>query len=105
MEPTELQRSMDEVQVLDVRDDDEWTAGHIDGARHVPMDEVQDRLGDLSTGSRIVTVCRSGQRSGKVAEDLRSRGYDAENLEGGLHAWHEAGLTLVAADGSAGAVA
>lgn len=90
--------------LLDVREDDEWAAGHAPAATHL-------RLGLLNAerptndGRRLVAVCRSGARSAKATEALRMWGYDAVNLAGGMQAWAAAGLPLVRDDGSAGTVA
>lgn len=105
MEPQELEQQIDVMQVVDVREDDEWRVGHIQGAHHIPMGEVGDRLSELSDDRRIVTVCRSGKRSSEVADDLRSKGFDVENLDGGMQAWEQAGLPIVADDGTPGGVA
>ena len=91
-------------QILDVRYPNEWAAGHIEGARHIPGDELEDRLDELDRDRPIVTVCRSGARSAEAAAFLTAEGYDAQNLEGGMQAWAEAGLAFRASDGSAGAV-
>ena len=85
-----------EVQLLDVREVPEWVAGHIEGAVHVPMHQLNAAQDQLSTDRTIVCVCRSGQRSAAVAQALSRAGYDAVNLLGGMHAWHLAGLAYVA---------
>jgi rhodanese-related sulfurtransferase len=90
--------------VLDVREDDEWSAGHVDGSLHVAMGELGGRLAELPVDRRIVAVCRTGARSGAVTEALAARGYDVVNLVGGLQAWQAEGYTLVADDGLPGAV-
>lgn len=82
--------------LLDVREPDEWAAGRAPGAVHVPMGEIEARRGELPTDRRIVAVCRSGARSGRVAEFLRRSGLDAANLEGGMQAWEAAGLPMEA---------
>ena len=105
MEPDQLREQLDDLQLIDVREDDEWTQGRIDGAVHVPMDEIDERLSEVSTEKPIVTVCRSGQRSGEVAEQLRDLGRDAENLDGGVQAWVDAGHELVDETGARGTVA
>lgn len=104
-DPDELARRAEEHVILDVRGPDEWQAGHIDGSVHIPMDQLSDRWHELPADTPIITVCRSGQRSGQVARALTTRGYDATNLDGGLQAWHRRGLPLTAADGTAGRVA
>lgn len=105
MEPNELRDRLDDVQVIDVREGDEWNEGHIDGSVHIPMDEIERRLSEVGTETGVVTVCRSGQRSGEVAERLQGFGRDAENLDGGLQAWTDAGHHLVDSDGARGRVA
>lgn len=88
-----------DVTLLDVREDDEWAAGHADKAVHVPMDEVPDRVGELPTNSDIVVVCRTGGRSAHVTAWLRAQGYRAVNLAGGMVAFAAAGLPLTAEAG------
>lgn len=88
--------------ILDVREPDEWAAGHIAGALHVPMNEVPHRLaydpGPLSANTAVVVVCKVGGRSAAVTAWLRNQGYDAVNLEGGMLAWHGAGRPMEAED-------
>ncbi len=91
--------------LLDVREPDEWVAGHAPGSTHLPMKEVQARQAELPKDRRIVTVCRSGGRSAAVTEALNAWGFEAVNLAGGLAAWEEAGLPLVTDDGASGTVA
>lgn len=95
MEPTDVMDRIDDLQVVDVREPDEWEAGHIDDADHISMDQVEQRLDEIDEGQTVVTVCRSGARSGEVAEDLQARGYDAQNMEGGMEAWHDEDLPMV----------
>jgi rhodanese-related sulfurtransferase len=83
-----------EAVVLDVRERIEWNAGHVPGARHVPLDELGTRKSELPPGRTIVAVCRSGSRSRWAVKDLRRAGFTAENLRGGLRAWERAGLPL-----------
>jgi len=76
--------------LLDVREDNEWTAGHAPDARHVPLAEVPDHLDDLPVGVTIVCVCRSGARSSRAARFLAEQGRSVVNLEGGMLAWADA---------------
>jgi rhodanese-related sulfurtransferase len=89
---------------LDVREPYEWIAGHIEGSVHIPIGEIQSRYEELDSSAHIVVVCQVGQRSELVANFLDGHGYDAQNLEGGLHSWSAEGLPLVAGEGSAGEV-
>jgi rhodanese-related sulfurtransferase len=80
---------------VDVREPEEWTAGHVDGSLWIPLGELQARAGELPRDRSLVIVCRSGARSGYAADALVTAGYDASNLAGGLHAWAAAALPLV----------
>ena len=87
-------------QLIDVRTDTEFSAGHIPGARHVPVAEVQQRASELDQSQPVVIYCRIGNRSGPVADAFAASGWDAHSIEGGLIAWHEAGLELEPEGGS-----
>lgn len=99
MGPEEVGPRQDELQLIDVREPDEWAAGHIDGALHIPMGQLSQRRDELAQDRTIVAVCRSGNRSGQVVAALRGAGYDAENLDGGMQAWARADLPFVAENG------
>lgn len=90
--------------LLDVREDDEWAAGHADEAVHIPMGEVADRLDELPADRTVVCICRMGGRSMSVANLLAGAGYDAVNLGGGMHGWAGSGRPVVTGDGAAGRV-
>ena len=85
--------------VLDVREDDEWVAGHIDGATHIPMGDVPARLDEVPDGDPVYVVCRSGGRSARVAAWLNRNGYDAVNVGDGMGGWQAAGRPLVSETG------
>ena len=84
---------------LDVRENEEWAAGRIEGALHIPMGELNDRQADIPSDRPIIAVCRSGSRSLAVAQALLHAGYEVENLSGGMEAWQAAGLPLDPPDG------
>jgi rhodanese-related sulfurtransferase len=86
--------------LLDVREQDEWNAGHVEGSQHIPMGELLGRLGEVPADREVVVVCRVGSRSAQVTAYLRQQGYDVVNLDGGLHAWVDAGRPLVAEAGT-----
>jgi rhodanese-related sulfurtransferase len=102
--PEDFSKRRAELHLLDVREDDEWQAGHIDGAQHIPLSELADRLAELPSGQHIVAVCRSGGRSGSAVRGLKQLGYEADNLEGGVTAWTRTGRPLVDANGRPGRV-
>lgn len=86
--------------VLDVREPDEWEAGHAPGAHHLPMMEVPARMAEIPTDQEVVVVCRSGGRSGQVVSYLMGNGWDnVRNLDGGMEAWQSAGRPMVSEDG------
>ncbi|MFG1633422.1 rhodanese-like domain-containing protein [Pseudonocardia alni] len=89
--------------LLDVREPAEWSAGHIEGAVHTPLGELDPMAFDRDR--MVVAVCRSGNRSGKAAAALADAGVDVRNLAGGMTAWSEAGLPCVDDDGEPGTVA
>jgi rhodanese-related sulfurtransferase len=88
--------------LLDVREDDEWAAGHISGAVHVPMMRVPQQLqhdpGPLTPEATIVVVCKVGSRSAQVTAWLRQQGYSATNLAGGMYSWEAAGRPIESSD-------
>ncbi len=104
MRPEDVSNDRAAYHLLDVREEDEWGAGHIDGAQHIPLGQLGDRLAELPTGRSIVAVCRSGSRSAAAVRGLRQLGYTAENLDGGVTAWSRAALPLVDAAGRPGRV-
>ncbi|HEY6425245.1 MAG TPA: rhodanese-like domain-containing protein [Pseudonocardiaceae bacterium] len=89
--------------LLDVRENDEWMAGHAPGAVHVPMAQVPQRLDELATSfpdGPVPVVCRSGGRSARVTAYLAKAGWDAVNVDGGMRAWAAAGRPMVAESGA-----
>jgi len=80
--------------LVDVREDDEWAAGHIEDALHIPMSRFIATLAAtpqvLPTDAPIVVVCAVGARSAQVTTWLNQHGYQARNLIGGMHAWDAA---------------
>ena len=79
---------------LDVREAAEWDAGRIAGSLHIPLGQLAHRQPEIPRDRPIIAVCRSGNRSRTATNALRSAGYRAENLEGGLRGWQRAGLPL-----------
>jgi rhodanese-related sulfurtransferase len=80
---------------VDVREPDEWDAGHLEGSVHVPLSELAQRLGELPEDAPILFVCRTGSRSDLAAHALARTGRsDLLNLAGGLRAWVSEGGQL-----------
>jgi rhodanese-related sulfurtransferase len=88
-----------EAVALDVREHDEWEAGRIAGALHIPLAELVARQAEIPGDTPVLVVCRSGSRSAWATEMMVRAGYDAANVTGGLAAWHAAGLPLDPPDG------
>lgn len=102
--PEDTAARADGAMLLDVRDLDEWLAGHVRGATHIPLIEVPRRLAELPADRSIVCICRSGNRSGQATVYLVEHGFRAKNMVGGMKAWAVAGLPVERLDGSAGLV-
>lgn len=85
---------MKDAQLVDVRTAEEYEASHIDGARHVSLDQLQAAAGELDQARPVVFYCRSGDRSVMAVDAFRASGWEAYGMEGGLVAWAEDGLPL-----------
>lgn len=103
--PTEVAALLDSgAALLDVRETDEWQAGHAPDARFIPLGELATRTGELARDRRVVAICRSGGRSERATRFLVDQGFDAVNLTGGMRAWAASGLDVVTDLGTPGAV-
>lgn len=85
--------------VLDVREDDEWQAGHIEDAFHIPLMQVPQRFSELPEDARVLVVCKVGGRSSQATAFLQAQGRNAVNLAGGMQAWERAQRPMVADSG------
>lgn len=91
--------------LLDVREDDEWAAGHAPNAVHVPLGNLGAEHSDkLPKDQRILAICKMGGRSAQATSALQQAGYDVVNVAGGMKAWEAAGLPVVTDDNSPGVV-
>jgi rhodanese-related sulfurtransferase len=86
--------------LLDVREDDEWTAGHAPEAVHVPLRELSGHVGELPGDREIYVICRTGHRSAYAAQALAGAGLNAVNVADGMTGWAVAGRPMVSEDGS-----
>lgn len=87
----EMTAAGDDALVVDVREDDEYTAGHVPGAVLIPMGTLPERMSELPRDQPVYLFCGCGGRAGKAAELLTAAGYDARSVAGGTRAWVEAG--------------
>jgi rhodanese-related sulfurtransferase len=90
--------------ILDVREDDEFAAGHIAGAVHVPLMQLPARAAELDRDADWLAVCRVGGRSLQATAYLSRLGLRVSNVAGGMEAWAGAGLEYRSADGGPGRV-
>jgi rhodanese-related sulfurtransferase len=80
-------RAAGAAQIVDVREPDEWAAGHIPGAIHIPLGQLMARQ-RLDPQRPVITVCRSGNRSLAAVDQLVAGGFrDVKSLAGGMQAW------------------
>ena len=86
-----LELVRDGATLLDVRENGEWKSGHAPGAIHVPLGDIDKAARRIKQGRPVVVMCASGMRSRTAAKHLRSLGYDATSLSGGMAAWQRAG--------------
>lgn len=99
LSPTEAAEIIgrDDVDVVDVRDEKEWTTGHIPQARLVPLDQLRANPEGALKRDSIIFVCAKGVRSLTAAKLAERLGFSKlYNLEGGTAGWAKAGLPLVA---------
>jgi rhodanese-related sulfurtransferase len=92
--PEDVKARLDEIQLVDVRLDEEWNAGHIEGAIHIPLDSLSSHADEIDRSKPVVLYCRSGDRSGGAADAFAASGWEVTSMEGGLVAWVEKGLPL-----------
>jgi len=86
----------DDTVMVDVREQDEWDAGHAPQAIHIPMGDLPSRIADMPESDEpVAIVCRSGNRSGRVVAWLTRNGVDSVNVAGGMQAWGVAGKPMV----------
>ncbi len=76
---------------VDVREQAEYTQGHVPGAVLVPMGQLASRLSELDRSSRVHVICASGNRSKAMADLLVAQGFDAASVVGGTSAWVTSG--------------
>ena len=86
--------------LLDVREDDEWTAGHAPDAVHVRLGELGARVDELPRDREVYVICRSGARSAYAAQALTAGGLNAINVADGMTGWAVAGRPMISEDGA-----
>jgi rhodanese-related sulfurtransferase len=88
------------VYLLDVREDDEWTAGHAPDAVHIRLRDLAARADEVPRGREVYVICRSGHRSNHAARALLGGGLNAINVADGMTGWAVAGRPMISEDGA-----
>ena len=87
-----LEREQEGTAIVDVRRDDEWVTGHVKGAIHIPIDDLQSRIDELPRDKTLLFICATGRRAGRACEIAATMGYTSEslyNVEDGTPTWIE----------------
>ena len=87
-----LERDKEGTAIVDVRRDDEWVTGHVKGAIHIPIDDLENRIDELPRDKTLLFICAGGMRSGLACEIAATKGYSSEslyNVEDGTPTWIE----------------
>ncbi|PSK99339.1 rhodanese-related sulfurtransferase [Murinocardiopsis flavida] len=90
--------------LLDVREADEWRAGHAPSAVHIPLGELAQRAAEVPRDRQVYVVCRVGGRSAQAVRALNDAGWTAANVAGGMSAWALAGRDMTSDTGADPAV-
>ena len=90
--------------LIDVREQDEWDAGHHSDATHIPMGSLPEKIIDFNEDEKYIIICRSGGRSARVCSFMEKEGYSSFNLEGGMNKLSLTAEKIVNLDGTTGTV-
>ena len=82
------------VPLVDVRQPEEYEAGHVPGAKLIPLADVVARTGEIPREGPVYVICHTGPRSQRAADFYRNRGIEAYNVDGGTKAWVDAGYDV-----------
>jgi rhodanese-related sulfurtransferase len=86
--------------LLDVREDDEWVAGHAPGAVHIPVGSLAERSAEIPNDRQVYLICRSGARSAYAAQALAGAGWTTVNIADGMTGWAVAGRPMISETGA-----
>ncbi len=89
-----------DVYLLDVREDDEWEAGHAPAAVHIPLGQLGGRTDEVPKDRDVYVICRAGNRSAYATQALDAGGWKAVNVSDGMQGWAAAGLPMVSESGA-----
>jgi rhodanese-related sulfurtransferase len=88
------------VYLLDVREDDEWAAGHAPDAVHIPVGALNQRAAEIPQDREVYVICRSGTRSAYASQALTGAGWKTVNVADGMTGWAVAGRPMVSETGA-----
>lgn len=88
------------VLLVDVREPDEWTAGHAPGAMHIPLGQLGARYTEIPQDGPVYLICRAGSRSNQAARALAGAGWDVVNVSDGMTGWAAAGRPMTNESGT-----
>ena len=91
--------------LVDVREPDEWTAGHAPGAMHIPLGQLGARYTEIPRDGLVYLICRAGSRSAQAAHALAGAGWNVVNVSDGMTGWAAAGRPMTNESGAAPFVA
>lgn len=74
--------------LIDVREPNEWRAGHIAGAIHIPLGKLETSIKRIPANNEVLVICQSGMRSRRAVSVLRAAGVEAKDVKGGMNAWN-----------------
>jgi rhodanese-related sulfurtransferase len=86
--------------LVDVREDEEWVAGHAPGAQHIPLGSLGELCGQIPQDRDVYVICRSGGRSAHAAAALNANGWRARNVCDGMTGWESAGRLMASESGA-----
>jgi rhodanese-related sulfurtransferase len=89
-----------DVLLVDVREPDEWTAGHAPGAMHIPLGQLGARYTEIPQDGQVYLICRAGSRSNQAALALAGAGWDVVNVSDGMTGWAAAGRPMTNESGT-----
>ena len=95
--PAEV-HAIDGAHILDVREPDEVVRARIEGAQHIPLGSLVERMDEVPCDRTVYVMCHVGGRSAQATQYLEAHGFDAVNVTGGIVAWYRAGLPVMLAD-------
>jgi rhodanese-related sulfurtransferase len=90
----------DQAYLVDVREDDEWLAGHAPDALHIPLGVLGERTDQIPRDREVYVICRAGTRSARAVQALNAAGWQALNVADGMQGWESAGRAMASESGA-----